>query len=113
MGKFLKTFFVSSLLVLFLYNVSGVGVAIEHARHSKDISAKTEHSKSEKSSTFSQDENCQCALHMQMHHSILPETVWIHLPLSSQIDDEKPQPKASTFRSLLDDFSSRAPPFFS
>lgn len=98
---------------MFFYNVSGLSVYVEHALHSKNFSAKTKDSKTEKGSTVSQDDECQCALHMQMNHVLLPEPLAIELPISTLIDHEMPHTKAVTYRCLLDYFSSRAPPSLS
>lgn len=113
MHKSLKNFFVFSLLMMFFYNVSGMSVCFDHARHTKNFSAESKGSKAPKGSAISQDDDCQCALHMQMHHVLLPEHVAIEFPLSTLKDNELPHPKAITYRCLLDYFSSRAPPFSS
>lgn len=113
MQKSLKNFFVLSLLLVFFYNVSGLSVAIEHAQHSKSSSAKAKHPKTEKGSSISQDDECQCALHMQMNHVLLPESLSIEFPMSNLVDRQIPHTKAITYRCLLDYFSSRAPPSLS
>lgn len=110
MQKTLKTFFVFSLLLIFLSNVSGISICIKHAKHA---TAKTFHkkdSKKEKGLTFSQDDDCQCALHMHMNNVVLPESLTIDFIANASNDSEIPQPKAINYRCLLDFFSSRAPP---
>lgn len=113
MRKSLKNFFVFSLLMVFLYNVCGMSVCFDHARHAKSFAAKLKDSKTPKGATISQDDDCQCALHMQMNHVLLPESLAIELPISTLISNETPHPKAITYRCLLDYFSSRAPPYSS
>ena len=106
MQKTLKNFFLFSLLTLFLYNVSGIGVCIEHASHSS-VSEKT--SKTEKDSV-SKDDDCQCALHFQMNNLLFEEIV--HLDVVTDIVAEKRLflSEEKTCYQLLDYFSSRAPP---
>lgn len=113
MQKTFRNFFVFSLLLLFFYNVSGVGICIEHAQHSKNISAKSKNSKTEKHSSISQDDECQCALHMQMNHIMITDSFSLEFPVSNLINQEIPHTKAITYRCLLDYFSSRAPPSLS
>lgn len=113
MQKILKTFFVFSLLMAFIYNVSGISVGFDHAGHAKSFAAKLKHSKTEKGSSVSQDDECQCALHLQMHHVLLPDLLSLELPGSRSVSVEMPHPKAIAYYCLLDYFSSRAPPYFS
>lgn len=113
MQKILKTFFVFSLLMAFIYNVSGISVCFDHAGHAKSFAAKLKHSKTEKGSSVSQDDECQCALHLQMHHVLLPDLLSLELPGSRSVSVEMPHPKAIAYYCLLDYFSSRAPPYSS
>ncbi|MCJ8152702.1 hypothetical protein MKJ01_02855 [Chryseobacterium sp. SSA4.19] len=112
MRTYFRNFFVFSLLLVFLYNVSGIGSCMEHIRHSKTLSEKTKSSKPEKGSTISQDDECQCALHMQMNNVLMPEMLAIQWTADVVSDGEMPHPKAITYRCLLDYFSSRAPPVY-
>jgi hypothetical protein len=109
----IKNFFVFSLLLLSFYNISGIGVCIEHAQHSQNHFHKTEHKEKENHASISQDDNCQCALHFQMNHFLLPEVTEVELPVSRTITVQTPQSKAITYSRLIDFFSSRAPPSFS
>lgn len=113
MQKTLKTFFVFSLLLIFLSNVSGISVCLEHAKHSITKTADKKDSKGGKSQTVSQDDECQCDLHLHMNASLLPEIQHLDFVFSILNNNEVPQPKAKTYRSLLDYFSSRAPPSLS
>ncbi|WP_294199211.1 hypothetical protein [Chryseobacterium endophyticum] len=110
MQKILKTFFVFSLLTVFLYNVSGISVCIEHARHAKNFAAKLKDQKTGKGTSISQDDECQCAIHMQMNHVLLPEPMVIDLPHGDTFSGEMAHTKAIAYYCLLDYFSSRAPP---
>ncbi|MCY0970750.1 hypothetical protein [Chryseobacterium wangxinyae] len=110
MLKTLKTFFVFSLLLIFLSNVSGISVCLEHAKHSITKTADKKDSKGEKSKTISQDDECQCDLHLHMNASLLPEIQNLDFAFTTLNNSEKPQPKPKTYRCLLDYFSSRAPP---
>lgn len=105
-----RNFFVFSLLLVFIFNVSGIGTCMDHMRHSKSLSEKSQHSKTEKGPAISQDDECQCALHMQMNQVLMPEILELELPADTASDSEIPQTKAMTYRCLLDYFSSRAPP---
>ncbi|MBP2617806.1 hypothetical protein [Chryseobacterium jejuense] len=67
-------------------------------------------SKEEKIPTFSQDDECQCALHMHMNNILLPESLQMNFVVNTSNDSEMPHPKAISYRCLLDFFSSRAPP---
>ncbi|OCA69080.1 hypothetical protein BBI01_17870 [Chryseobacterium artocarpi] len=113
MLKTLKTFFVFSLLLIFLSNVSGISVCLEHAKHSVTKITDKKDSKGEKSKTISQDDECQCDLHLHMNASILPEIQHLDFTLNTSNKSEMPQTKAKTYRCLLDYFSSRAPPCLS
>lgn len=113
MQKTLKTFFVFSLLLIFLSNVSGISVCLEHAKHSVTKTTDKKVSKGEKTATISQDDECQCDLHLHMNASLLPEIQHLDFVFSILNNNEVPQPKAKTYRSLLDYFSSRAPPSLS
>jgi hypothetical protein len=110
MQKFLRVFFVFSLLLILISNVSGVTTCIDHARHAKSKLLYKKGSKEEKIPTFSQDDECQCALHMQMTTILLPEPLNLDFGIDCNNDCEMPQPKAISYRCLLDFFSSRAPP---
>ncbi|QQQ29003.1 hypothetical protein [Chryseobacterium indoltheticum] len=113
MQKILKTFFVFSLLLIFLSNVSGISVCLEHARHSVTKTADKKESKGEKSKTISQDDECQCDLHLHMNASLLPDIQDLDIVFNTENKSEMPQSKAKTYRCLLDYFSSRAPPCLS
>jgi hypothetical protein len=113
MHKTLKTFFVFSLLLVFLSNVSGISVCLDHAKHLTSKAVEKKHSKEDNGSTFSQDDECQCALHLQMNNILIPEIQNIEFVLDTVNDNEIPQLKTTTYRCLLDFFSSRAPPHFS
>ncbi len=110
MQKFLRVFFVFSLLLIFVSNVSGVSTCLNHAQHAKSKVIYKKGSKEEKIPTFSQDDECQCALHMHMNNILLPEPMDIDFAIHMSNDSEMPQPKAISYRCLLDFFSSRAPP---
>ncbi|AZB10844.1 hypothetical protein EG344_19375 [Chryseobacterium sp. G0162] len=110
MQKTLKTFFVFSLLLIFLSNVSGISICLEHAKHATAKTLHKKDSKKEKVPTVSQNDDCQCALHLQMNTSILPENQNQDFTFNITNNNEMPQPKAKTYRCLLDYFSSRAPP---
>ncbi len=110
MQKFLRVFFVFSLLLIFVSNVSGVSRCIDHAQHAKSKMIYKKGSKEEKIPTFSQDDECQCALHMHMNNILLPEPLDMDFAIDTTNDNEMPQPKAISYRCLLDFFSSRAPP---
>ncbi|WP_426483072.1 hypothetical protein [Chryseobacterium sp. R2ACT005] len=110
MQKFLRVFFVFSLLLIFVSNISGVNTCLDHAKHSKSKVIYKKGSKEEKIPTFSQDDECQCALHMHMNNVLLPEALNMNFAINSTNDSEMPQPKAISYRCLLDFFSSRAPP---
>ncbi|WP_288442575.1 hypothetical protein [uncultured Chryseobacterium sp.] len=111
MQKFLRVFFVFSLLLIFVSNVSGVTTCLDHARHSKGKVTYKKGSKEEKIPTFSQDDECQCALHLHMSSVLLPEPLNLDFAIDTTNDNEMPQPKAISYRCLLDFFSSRAPPY--
>ncbi|WP_123910976.1 MULTISPECIES: hypothetical protein [unclassified Chryseobacterium] len=106
----MKTFFVFSLLLIFLSNVSGISICLEHAKHATAKTLHKKDSKKEKVPTVSQNDDCQCALHLQMNTSILPENQNQDFTFNITNNNEMPQPKAKTYRCLLDYFSSRAPP---
>lgn len=110
MHQSFKHFFIFTLLLTFLYNASGIGVCIEHAAHKNEQATGTKSPKTEKGIVFSQDDNCQCALHMDMNHMLLPEPVMVEMPVDLNSVAEIPHSKAITYRCLLDYFSSRAPP---
>jgi hypothetical protein len=110
MQKTLKTFFVFSLLLIFLSNVSGISICLEHAKHATAKTLHKKDSKKEQGITFSQDDHCQCALHMHMNHVVLPESLTVDFAVNTANSSEMPQPKAINYRCLLDFFSSRAPP---
>ncbi len=98
---------------MLIYNVSGLAISIEHSGHHVRRTENSEHQKSKAGSEISQDNNCQCALHFQMNHSLGPD---LAIPDFSFIQDNKneiPQPEVITYTCLLDYFSSRAPPSFS
>ncbi|MGO4710211.1 hypothetical protein AB4Y90_14090 [Chryseobacterium sp. 2TAF14] len=106
----MKTFFVFSLLLIFLSNVSGTTQCLEHARHSVTKTAYKKDFKGENSKTISQDDECQCNLHLHMNASVLPEIQNLDFVFHTLNNSEIPQPKAKTYCCLLDYFSSRAPP---
>ncbi|MCS3531690.1 hypothetical protein M2373_003109 [Chryseobacterium sp. JUb7] len=110
MQKSLRAFFVFSLLLIFVSNISGISVCLDHAKHNTSKLFPKKDSKKENVPTFSQDDECQCALHMHMNNTLIPEALTIDFTLSTLNDSEMPQPKAITYRCLLDFFSSRAPP---
>ncbi len=110
MQKFLRVFFVFSLLLIFVSNVSGVTTCLDHAKHAKSKVIYKKGSKEEKIPTFSQDDECQCALHLHMSNVLLPEPLNLDFAIDTTNDSEMPQPKAISYRCLLDFFSSRAPP---
>ncbi len=110
MQKFLRVFFVFSLLLIFVSNVSGVSTCLDHAKHTKSKVIYKKGAKEEKIPTFSQDDECQCVLHMHMNNVLLPEPLEMDFAINSTNDSEMPQPKAISYRCLLDFFSSRAPP---
>ncbi|MGR3857871.1 hypothetical protein [Chryseobacterium indologenes] len=110
MQKFLRVFFVFSLLLIFVSNVSGVITCLDHARHAKSKVIYKKGSKEEKIPSFSQDDECQCALHMHMTQILLPDSLNMDFAIDTTSDNEMPQPKAISYRCLLDFFSSRAPP---
>lgn len=110
MQKFLRVFFVFSLLMIFVSNVSGVTTCLDHSRHAKSKVTYKKGSKEEKIPSFSQDDECQCALHMHMTNVLLPEPLNLDFAIDTANDNEMPQPKAISYRCLLDFFSSRAPP---
>ncbi len=109
----IKKFFVFSLLLLCFYNISGLGTCIEHAQHSKRHSAEKESNKKGNHASVSQDDHCQCALHFQMHHVLLPETAALKILFSEVPAAENVQHKATAYSCTIDFFSSRAPPFIS
>ncbi len=110
MQKFLRIFFVFSLFLIFISNISGVSTCLDHAQHTKSKVMYKKGSKEEKIPTFSQDDECQCALHMHMNNILLPESLDMDFAVNISYDSEMPQPKAISYRCLLDFFSSRAPP---
>ncbi|MGH1517905.1 hypothetical protein [Chryseobacterium sp. JK1] len=110
MQKFLRVFFILSLFLIFVSSVSGVTTCLDHAKHSKTKVVYKKGSKEEKIPTFSQDDECQCALHMHMNNVLLPEPLNMDFSINITNDNEMPQPKAISYRCLLDFFSSRAPP---
>lgn len=113
MQKTVKHFFVFSLLLIFLSNVSGISVCLEHAKHSTSKSTEKKNSKEEKGDVFSQDDQCQCALHLQMNTSLIPDIQNVDFALQNIGHSVIPHPKAVEYRRLIDYFSSRAPPYFS
>lgn len=113
MAKKIKNFFVFSMMLMLIYNVSGLAIAVEHSSHHVSHSGNSKQKKSKTGSEISQDNDCQCAVHFQMNHILLPELALLDFPISKKQTSELPQPKAKTCRCLLDYFSSRAPPAFS
>ncbi len=113
MPKTIKNFFVFSMMLMLIYNVSGLAVTIEHSSHHLSDSENSKQKKSKTGSEISQDNDCQCALHFQMNHILLPELALLDFPIFEEPTGELPQPKVKTYRCLLDYFSSRAPPAFS
>jgi hypothetical protein len=110
MDSSIKKFFIFSVLLLLFYNISGLGICIEHSQHSKNHPAKTDGSKKENHKYISQDDNCQCALHFQMNHVLLPDVTSVELSSPQLTTATNPQPKVLTYSCLIDFFSSRAPP---
>lgn len=113
MQRSIRNFFVLSLLLVFFFNTSGLAVRLDHAGHSKDLSVKVKDSKKEKEASISPDDDCQCALHLQMNHVFLPESLNIDFPKGNLVASEIPHTKAVNYHCLLDYFSSRAPPALS
>jgi len=113
MQKIVKHFFVFSLLLIFLANVSGISVCLEHAKHLTSEHVEKKNSKDEKSANFSQDDQCQCALHLQMNSCLFPEIQILDFALQDIDHSVITHPKAVEYRRLIDYFSSRAPPYFS
>jgi len=109
MSEFLRKILILPLLLMFLINVSGIGVCIEHSQHSNSTSAKLH--QDNKETCIDNEDVCQCLLHMHMNQVLMPEVFVIDTPISSIIDNEMPQPKSINYRCLLDFFSSRAPPY--
>ncbi|UZT98746.1 hypothetical protein ODZ84_04005 [Chryseobacterium fluminis] len=110
MQKFLRCFLVFSLLLIFVSHISGLTVSLDHSKHSTSKVFPKKDSQKDNTPTISQDDECQCMLHMHMNTSILPEAMAIDFSLNTLNNSELPQPKAVTYRCLLDFFSSRAPP---
>lgn len=106
----IKNFFVFSLMLMLIYNVSGLAVSIEHSDHQISQTGNSKNQKSKAESVISQDNDCQCALHFQMNHILLPELALLDFPVFEKQASELPQSKAKTYRCLLEYFSSRAPP---
>ncbi len=106
----LRHFFVFSLLLLFLGNVSGIGVCLEHRQHNKEISNKNKDSRSEKGPVMSKDDQCQCALYLSLNHSLIPESAVLNFPEEIIESRHVPHPEIFAYYCLLDYFSSRAPP---
>lgn len=109
MSELLRKILIIPLLLMFIINVSGVGVCVEHSQHSSKASTKL--NSDEKETCIDNEDVCQCLLHMHMNQVLMPETLVIDTPINTTIDKEMPQPKATTYRCLLDFFSSRAPPY--
>lgn len=109
----LKNFFVFSVMLMLIYNLSGLAISIEHSSHQVSHSENSKHKKLKTGSEISQDNDCQCAIHFQMNHVLLPELSLLDFPIVEELTSEMYQPKAVTYRSLIDYFSSRAPPVFS
>ncbi|MEC3874344.1 hypothetical protein [Chryseobacterium salviniae] len=110
MQKTLKTFFIFSLLLIFISNVGGVSVCLDHATHLTTKTIEKKHAKGDKAASFSQDDECQCALHFQMNNVLLPDFALPDFNVSEKPTNKFLQQKAKTYRCLLDYFSSRAPP---
>nr|WP_314490189.1 hypothetical protein [uncultured Chryseobacterium sp.] len=112
MQKIFRFFFVSTLLLVFLYQASGIGVCIEHTQHTRSRSIlNKDHHKTKGETKFSPDDSCQCALHLSMNHVLLPEDQSIDFEISTTNNHQLDEPKTFTYRCTLDFFSSRAPPF--
>lgn len=113
MQKILRFFFISTLLLLFLYQASGIGVCIEHTQHAQSRSfADQDHHKSKGDTKFSADDSCQCALHLSMNHVFLPDNQSIDFEIDTTNNHQLEEPKIVIYRCTLDFFSSRAPPFY-
>lgn len=102
-----ETFFLFSLLTIFLYNVSGIGICIEHAKHKSSISQKADKSEND---SVSKDDDCHCALHFQMNNVLCEETVHLVLLTGTVAEKRLFLSEEKTCYQLLDYFSSRAPP---
>jgi len=109
----INKFLIFTLLLLFFYNISGLAICIEHAEHSKNHSVQADGSEKGYEKYITQDDNCQCALHFQINHILLPEETVIDLPFAQIAIVQNLQSKAITYSCLIDFFSSRAPPSFS
>lgn len=109
----IKNFFVFSMMLMLIYNISGLAIAVEHSSNHVSHSGNSKQKKSKTGSEISKDNDCQCALHFQMNHILLPELALLDFPILEERTSELPQPKVKTYRCLLDYFSSRAPPAFS
>lgn len=108
--QILKKIFVFPILLILLYNVSGISIGIEHASHSKSELVKA---KDFKGKVVSQDDQCQCDLHLQANHVLIPESLDIEFLITQKVNSKIPRSRMSTCKTLLDYFSSRAPPLFS
>lgn len=111
MQKSIKIFFIFSLLILFVSNVSGISVCLEHSKHASSNIETGENSSDKKESTISKDDQCQCAIHLQMNTCLFPEVQHVNLVSTSENNTETPHSKAITYTCLIDFFSSRAPPY--
>lgn len=112
MQKTLNTFFLVSVLLMFIYNVSGISICIDHSQHQSSKTFDIKNSKDNQQAKISKEDHCQCALHFQMNHSLLPDLTSLDFSVYQTNKREIPQSKSKTYRCLLDYFSSRAPPCF-
>lgn len=110
MGKSFKTFFAYLLLLVFLCNVSGAGVMVSHSGHTAGMQIKKSDKKSLNHSEVSQDDECQCALHLHMNNSLLEDTYVLNFPKENVYQTKSILNKPFRNHSLLEYFSSRAPP---
>lgn len=87
-----------------------MSVCFDHAQHTKSFDKTTKDSKDQKGATISQDDDCQCALHLQMSNLLLPENQLIEFKSSTLVNDVISHSQTYAYLCLLDYFSSRAPP---
>lgn len=113
MQKSLRIFLMFSFLLVFLSNTTGISIYLEHQNHPSVKTDTKKNKEPKKGFAISEDDQCQCALHMQMHTGLLPELPGIAFVTDTKNSTEIPQQNAGTYRCLIDFFSSRAPPYFS
>lgn len=113
MRKTLNIFFVFSLLLIFLYNVSGIGICIDHSQHRSSKTVENKDSEDTQHAKISKEDNCQCILHFQMNNSLLADITLVDFVVFQTNKTNIFQLKTKNYRCLLDYFSSRAPPSLS